>query len=81
MKKTVAAKTYEFPVLIEKDGESSFFATAPTLQGCYSSGKTFNEAVKNIQDAIALYVADLKEEKKSVPKRKTVSFMSVEVLA
>lgn len=79
MKKSL--KMYEFPVLIEKDGESSFFAVAPTLQGCYTSGKTFNEAVKNIHDAISLYVQDLKEEKKSVPKRKTVSFMSVEVLA
>ena len=72
-------KMYEFPVLIEKDGESSFFAIAPTLQGCYTSGKTFNEAVKNIHDAITLYVQDLKSEKKIVPKRKMVSFMSVEV--
>ena len=79
MKKVL--KMYEFPVLIEKDGESGFFAIAPTLQGCYTSGKTFNEAVKNINDAVSLYVHDLKEEKKSVPKRKTVSFMSVEVLA
>ena len=76
-----ALKMYEFPVLIEKDGEHSFFATAPTLSGCYTSGKTFNEAVKNIEDAISLYVQDLKDGKKSVPKRKTVSFMSVEVLA
>ena len=74
-------KIYEFPVVIERDGKSSFFAIAPTLQGCYTSGKTFNEAVKNIQDAISLCVADLKEEKRAVPKRKTVSFMSVEVFA
>lgn len=79
MKKVL--KMYEFPVLIEKDGESSFFAVAPTLRGCYTSGKTFNEAVKNINDAVTLYVQDLKSEKKVVPKRKTVSFMSVEVTA
>ena len=74
-------KSYEFPVFIEKDGESSFFAVAPTLQGCYTSGKTFNEAVKNIRDAMSLYVQDLKAEKRTVPKRKMVSFMSVEVIA
>lgn len=74
-------KVYEFPVVIEKDGKSSFFAVAPTLQGCYTSGKTFNEAVENIKDAISLYVADLKEKKEVVPKRRTVSFMSVEVFA
>jgi predicted RNase H-like HicB family nuclease len=79
MKKSL--QMYEFPVLIEKDGESSFFAIAPTLAGCYTSGKNFNEAVSNIHDAIALYVTDLKHEKKRVPKRKMVSFMSVEVLA
>lgn len=79
MKKVL--KIYEFPVLIEKDGESSFFAVAPTLHGCYTSGKTFNEAVKNINEAVTLYVQDLKSEKQVVPKRKTVSFMSVEVTA
>lgn len=79
MKKVL--KMYEFPVLIEKEGETSFFATAPTLQGCYTSGKTFTEAVKNIQDVISLYIQDLKEDKMKVPKRKTLSFMSVEVAA
>ena len=58
--KKIATKIYEFPVLIEKDGESSFFATAPTLAGCYTSGKTFNEAVKNIHDAISLYIQDIR---------------------
>ena len=63
-------KSYEFPVFIEKDGESGFFAVAPTFQGCYTSGKTFNEAVENIRDAMSLYVQDLKAEKRTVPKRK-----------
>jgi len=79
MKKVL--KMYEFPVLIEKDSGNSFFATAPTLQGCYTSGKTFAEAVKNIQDVLSLYIQDLKEDRMKIPKRKTISFMSVEVSA
>jgi len=30
----------------------------PTLQGCYSQGETYEEAVENIRDAIRLHVDD-----------------------
>ncbi|MEX0785937.1 MAG: type II toxin-antitoxin system HicB family antitoxin [Dehalococcoidia bacterium] len=28
------------------------------MQGCYTQGKTYDEALKNIEDAIRLHVAD-----------------------
>lgn len=72
---------YEFPVIIEKESDRSYFAVAPTLQGCYTSGKSFNEVLENIKDAISVYVKDLKAEHRVIPKRKILSFTSVEVLA
>lgn len=48
---------HRFSVVIEED-EDGFFARCPELQGCYTQGKTYDEALKNIEDAIRLHVAD-----------------------
>lgn len=42
---------YTFPVVIEKD-EDGYFAHCPSLQGCYTRGDTYEEALANIRDAI-----------------------------
>lgn len=52
-------KILNMPVVIEKDNEG-FFATCPTIQGCYSQGDTYEEVVENIRDAIKLCVIDEK---------------------
>lgn len=75
------SKLYEFPVIIEKDSDGSFFAVVPSLQGCYTSGKTFVEALENIKNVIALVVEDMKSAHQAIPVRKPVSLMSVEVFA
>lgn len=75
------SKIYEFPVVIEKDSDGSFFAVVPSLQGCYTSGKTFVEALENIKNVITLVVEDMKSTHQAIPVRKPVSFMSVEVFA
>jgi hypothetical protein len=36
---------YTLPVVIEKD-EYGYFAMCPALQGCYSQGDTYEEAIK-----------------------------------
>ncbi len=43
-----------FPVLIEEDESGYFVATSPVLEGCYSQGKTIEEAMINIKEAIEL---------------------------
>ncbi len=39
----------------------------PSLPGCISQGKTREDAVQNIREAIALYVESLKDENRPVP--------------
>ena len=39
----------------------------PELQGCYAQGKTHEEALKNIKDAIKLHVADIRAEGEELP--------------
>ncbi|NLI77473.1 MAG: type II toxin-antitoxin system HicB family antitoxin [Candidatus Riflebacteria bacterium] len=50
-------KKYRFPIIIEQD-KDGFFASCPALQGCYSQGDTYEEAMKNIREAIRGHVAD-----------------------
>ncbi|RMF32630.1 MAG: type II toxin-antitoxin system HicB family antitoxin [Chloroflexi bacterium] len=48
---------YDFPVLIEYDPEEEvYLADCPALPGCYTDGKTYEEALANIQDAIRLCI-------------------------
>lgn len=49
-------------------GEDGYFVVeVPSLPGCISQGKTREEALANIEEAIALYVEVLQECGKPVP--------------
>ena len=43
-------------VLIEKGEDDYFVASVPSLKGCWSQGKTRDEALANIREAIELYL-------------------------
>jgi predicted RNase H-like HicB family nuclease len=43
-----------FPVIIEQDKDGVFIVDCPALQGCRSYGRTVEEAVENIREAIAV---------------------------
>ena len=43
-----------FPVVVEKDEDGFFVAVNPSLTGCYSQGKTIEEALANVQEATEL---------------------------
>ncbi len=63
-------KIQNFSVVIEQD-KNGFVAECLNLQGCYTEGKTYEEVVKNIRDAIKLHVADrhAKKEKLLISER------------
>ena len=44
-------------VVIEKGEDGYFVASVPALKGCWSQGKTRDEALKNIKEAVELYLA------------------------
>lgn len=50
-------KNFRLSVVMEKDSDG-YFAFCPELQGCYAQGKTYEEALKNIEDAIRLHLKD-----------------------
>lgn len=48
-----------FKVVIQQDEDGRFNASCPELKGCHSFGDTVDEALKNIREAIELYIEDL----------------------
>ena len=49
----------KYRVVIEEDEDGMFAAECPALPGCISQGKTRQEALKNIKDAIKGYLESL----------------------
>ena len=57
----------KFRVAIEQDEDGMFVAECPNLPGCISQGKTREEALENIKDAIKGYVESLKKHNEAIP--------------
>ena len=66
------------PIVVEADSDG-YFVSCPALQGCYSQGETYEEAVKNIKDAIRLHIEDRLADGEEVPENVSVSLSTVEV--
>lgn len=66
------------PIVIEKD-KDGYFAFCPVLQGCYTQGNTYEEAMEAIEDAIRLHIADRLADGEPVPTADSVSLSTLEV--
>lgn len=42
------------PIVMEKDEDGVFVVECPALPGCYSQGKTLDEAMKNIREVLEM---------------------------
>lgn len=71
-------KTYHFAAIIEKD-EDGYFAFCPDLQGCYTSGETFEEARANLADAIRLHIEDRFAQGEEIKISDSVNLTTVEI--
>jgi len=70
--------SYRFSVVVEKDKEG-YFVFCPELQGCYSQGDTYEEALGNIRDAIRLHLEDRVASGEEIPQPESVSLTSLEL--
>lgn len=53
-------KVLNFKVIIEQDEDGIFVADVPAIPGCYTEGKTYEEAVKNVKEVIELCLEEAK---------------------
>ena len=73
-------KTYRFSVVFEKD-QDGYFVMCPGLQGCYTQGATYEEALGNIKDAIRLNIEERVASGEEIPQPEEVSLTSLEIAA
>lgn len=71
--------TYRYKVIIEQDEDGLFVASCPALQGCYTEGETYEEALENIKDAIRLHIEARRELGEPVPVESVIEEVMVVV--
>jgi len=57
----------KYKIFIEQDEDGVFVAEVPSLPGCIAQGATRAEALKNIQEAMEVYLESLKAHGDPVP--------------
>ena len=67
---------YEFTVLIEQDESGWYVAKVPDLEGCHTQGKTVEQVLERIKEAIA---ACLEAEQMDHPHMKFIGVQNIEV--
>ena len=61
---------HRFLVIIEK-AERNYSAYSPDLPGCVATGKTREQATRNMYEAIDLHVRGMREDGLPIPKSHT----------
>jgi len=71
---------FAIDVLPEEDGKG-YYVVVPALPGCFSQGKTVEEAMKNAKEAITLHVRALRKQGEKFPTRERTFHTVVEIAA
>jgi antitoxin HicB len=58
---------YKFTIVIERQPEGEYLVSVPAWPGCYTEGRTLEEARLMAQDAIQAYCASLRKHGEPVP--------------
>ena len=62
------AREYEYTVVLEYDEEiGEYAALVPSLPGCTSQGKTREEALANVRQAIQGHIEALRQLRRDIP--------------
>ena len=69
--------TIKYRLIIGQDEDGIFVVECPALPGCISQGKTRNEALSNIADAIEGYLESLRKNGDPVPPPITEELIEV----
>jgi len=59
---------YHFKVVIEKEAGEGYSNYSPGLPGCFSNGRSIEEARRNMREAIQQHVASLLAHGEPVPQ-------------
>ena len=68
-----------FKIKLETDEDGTFVATVPSLPGCISQGKTEDEAIENIKEAIQVHLEYLAEDGIPITKGKNIKEILIDI--
>ena len=71
----------EYTAIFQEEKEGGFSVWVPDLPGCASQGETFEDALKNIKEAIELYLEDSNETSKDTDEFKKQFVVPVQIHA
>ena len=71
--------TIKFAITIERDEDGFVVASCPALPGCHSQGRTKEEAIVNIKEAIRGYIASMRKHGEPIPAITEVEEVEVPV--
>jgi predicted RNase H-like HicB family nuclease len=69
---------YHFSVIVRRDADG-YWARCPELQGCYTQGRTYEEALANLREVVGLHVEDRLASGEDVPQIEAISLITIEL--
>ena len=75
-KKKIKKEVLSFNAVFLEEADGGYSVSVPALPGCFSQGDTFEAAVKNVKEAIELYLADEPKEREWLKVRPKKEFMA-----
>ncbi|HYL85977.1 MAG TPA: type II toxin-antitoxin system HicB family antitoxin [Candidatus Angelobacter sp.] len=67
----------KYTVVLQREDDGGYVVTVPTLPGCVSQGSTREEALRNIEEAIEVYLEDVKASGEPIPAEDGREFVEV----
>jgi len=74
-------KRITYNIQVERDEDGIYVVSVPALPGCFTQGRTFDEAISQAQEAISAFITVLARRGKRIPtERARVSPFVVSIL-
>jgi predicted RNase H-like HicB family nuclease len=74
-------KVQRFTVVLERDEDGLYVASVPALRGCHTQGKTLDQVMQRIREAVELWLEVEGTRAKGLPRLEFVGIQQLEVSA
>lgn len=58
---------YNYKIVIEECEEGGFYAECPAFPGCHVEGETYEETIKEMKEAVKVFINDYKDKNEELP--------------
>jgi predicted RNase H-like HicB family nuclease len=76
---SLEALSMDYTAVLEREADGGYVVKVPALPGCVSQGDTRDEALRNIREAIELYIEDCRDAGDPVPQEAGREYVDVHI--